>query len=167
MKSFSIPSPIAWAGSGDTRLLKSKELQRTRTGPAQKKAMTLLCFVWGQPRLLKGCTYTCFIRRNRLSPARHWACLSQGKNCHCSIFCRDMAHGWCEAALPAELWQPHSSLQLTSRLGHPPELGLWACQQADVLGSCPQPGIPSQHGHEEAGRAARAGECLPPAWAEV
>lgn len=53
MKSFSIPSPIAWAGSGDTRFLKSKELQRTRTGPAQKRAMTLLCFVWGQPRLLK------------------------------------------------------------------------------------------------------------------
>lgn len=53
-------------------------------------------------------TYSCFIRRNKLSPASRRVCSSQGKNCHCSIFCRDRAHSWPEPALPAGTTLPAS-----------------------------------------------------------
>lgn len=116
MKSVSIPLPIAWAGSGDTRLLKSGELQRAKTDPTPIRSNISAVFYLGAAKAAKNflfATYTCFIRRNGLSPAGHWVCLSQGKNCHCSIFCRDTASSRREPARRAgtSSAQPRSSLQ--------------------------------------------------------
>lgn len=103
-------------------------------------------------------TYTCFIRRNRLSPARHRVYSSQGKNYHLSIFFRDTKPVWACPPSWHQLWPaslPSALLGWGSRAG--PE----SCHQADPLWSSLRPGIGSQHGHEGAGRAARAGERLP------
>lgn len=51
-KCFHTISPIAWAGSGNTRLLKSEEC-RGREQVEHNKEQCLCCVLfWGQPRLL-------------------------------------------------------------------------------------------------------------------
>lgn len=102
-------------GQWEHKTAQKRRMQRTRTSQTQQGAMPLLCFVLGSAKAAHNflfATYTCFIRSNKLSPARHWVCLSQGKNCHCIVFCRDTAHRQSEPALAAGTSsdQPHCSL---------------------------------------------------------
>lgn len=141
-------------------LSESEELWRTRTGPAQQRAMPAV-FGLGPDKAVSAnflfATYICFTKNNKSSPARHWVCLGQGEKCYCSAFSRAMACSQREPALPANTTsnQPHSSLQAhfwAETLVQ--ALDLRACHQDSSPAVLPLHSIHFQCGQEDARRVA-------------
>lgn len=141
--------------------------QKWRTAEDKNRSKTL-CFVLGQPRLLKF-SYLPLIPASLeeidfllLDAESVWAKVR-------IAIAASLAEMWHTAgvSLPSQLAPALASLaplcKLTSRLGHWFQSWTWepATSRSPVISSL-QPGIHSQYSQEDAGRAGRAGECPAP-----